>query len=74
MNKLSLEHVVLIALIERLLQNGLLFKNDIIAMRETSMGLIETWAEAPDSSIVNAARKTATEVDRFYEGYLRMLR
>ena len=73
MTELPLERILYISLIERLLQTGVLGKDDLVGLRDGSMRLIIALADSTDTAQVDAAYKRSSEVDQLFEGFLRVL-
>lgn len=73
MTDLPLERILYISLIERLLQIGVLGRDDLVGLRDGSMRLMIALAESTDSAQVQAAYKRSAEVHQFFEGFLRVL-
>lgn len=74
MKNITFEQVVLIAMLERMLQKGLMDKEDVLHMRNFSMNLLGGFAEQPSSEVVDSAYQVSKEVGDFFEGFLRSLR
>ena len=69
-----MEHILLIAILERMLKKGLMNKEDLIEMRQFSRDMLARLAESVDSKAIASAHKTSYEVNDFFEGYMRAFR
>jgi len=74
LKSLSMEHVILIAIMERMLRKGLIKQEDLLEMRQFSMSVLAQFAESTDSKVVSSIHQTSREVGDFFEGYMRAFR
>lgn len=74
MKSLSMEQIILIALLEKMLRKGLMDKGDLLDMRQFSLNLLAQFSETTETASVDSAYKMVKEIGDFFEAYLRTSR